>query len=177
MSNTVPIFNGANSAQPWYRQRWPWLLMLGPAIVVVAGIHTAWLAFSQQDALVAGDYYKQGMAINQDLRRDRVAASRKMEADLRYDAISGKLVGTMRSMGQPYKGNIRISLFHSTLPDKDVRLQVPVDAQGRFAVALPLLDRARWQVQIEGERLDWRLNAAWKWPEQQTVAFTATGTD
>jgi uncharacterized protein len=177
MSNTVPILNGASSAPPWYRQRWPWLLMLGPAIVVVAGIHTMWLAFSQQDALVAGDYYKQGMAINQDLRRDRVAASRKMAADLRYDAVSGKLVGTVRSMGQPYQGSVRISLFHSTLPDKDIHLQVPVDAHGRFAVALPLLDRARWQAQIEGERLDWRLNAVWKWPEQQAAVFTATGTD
>ena len=34
--STTPI-----STVPWYRQRWPWLLMLGPMVVVVAGISTA----------------------------------------------------------------------------------------------------------------------------------------
>ena len=27
-------------AKPWYREPWPWLLMLGPAVVVVAGFIT-----------------------------------------------------------------------------------------------------------------------------------------
>jgi uncharacterized protein len=177
MSGSVPIFNRTTTVSPWYRQPWPWLLMLGPAVVVVAGIHTVWLAFSQQDALVVGDYYKQGMAINQDLRRDRAAARMKMDAELRYDAVSGKLFGNVHSMGRPHGGNIRISLFHSTLPGKDIHLLAPVDSQGRFAVALPLLDMARWQVQIEGERADWRLNATWKWPQQHAVAFKADGAE
>ena len=29
--------------QPWYKERWPWILMAGPAIVVVAGVTTAWI--------------------------------------------------------------------------------------------------------------------------------------
>ena len=54
---------------PWYRQRWPWLLMLGPAIVVVAGIVTAVIAIETDDGLVTDDYYKRGLAINQTLER------------------------------------------------------------------------------------------------------------
>jgi hypothetical protein len=38
-----------------------------------ASIYTC-LAMATPDALVVGDYYKQGKAINQDLRRDIVAA-------------------------------------------------------------------------------------------------------
>jgi uncharacterized protein len=173
MQKTIPIPDSAAAAQPWYRQPWPWLLMLGPAIVIVAGVHTMMLAFSQQDALVVGDYYKQGLAINQDLRRDRVAASDRMEAELRYDAAAGKLLGVVRSGGHAYSGKLRISLFHSTLPGKDIHLQLPTDAQGRFSAALPMLDMARWQVQIEGERADWRLNTTWKWPEQHAVTLKA----
>ena len=30
----------------WYRHPWPWLLMAGPAIVVVAGLYTLFLAVS-----------------------------------------------------------------------------------------------------------------------------------
>jgi len=40
---------------PWYRHRWPWLIMLGPFLVVLAGSYTMWLAYSRQDALVVGE--------------------------------------------------------------------------------------------------------------------------
>jgi hypothetical protein len=38
------------------------------------------------------------------------------------------------------------------------------DANGDFSVALPLLERSRWQVVIESERRDWRLEGEWLWP-------------
>lgn len=164
------------AVQPWYRHRWPWLLMLGPFLVVVAGIHTTWLAFVRQDALVVGDYYKQGKAINQDLRRDRVAADMKLELDARYDAAAGKLIGNMRSFDRPYSGSVSINLVHSTRPEKDIRLLAVADGQGRFEVALPLLDMARWQVLVEGESRNWRLSSVWPWPQQQSIAIRADGT-
>ena len=40
------------ASKPWYREPWPWILMAGPAIVVVAGIATAWLAVRSNDGLV-----------------------------------------------------------------------------------------------------------------------------
>ena len=33
----------------WYKEPWPWLLMAGPAIVVVAGFFTLYLAISRPD--------------------------------------------------------------------------------------------------------------------------------
>ena len=39
--------------------------MSGPAIVVVAGIYTAYLAIVSNDGLVDDDYYKQGLAVSQ----------------------------------------------------------------------------------------------------------------
>ena len=160
--------------QPWYRHPWPWLLMLGPFLVVLAGIHTTWLAFSRQDALVVDDYYKQGKAINQDLRRDRIAADLKLELDARYNPASGRLEGQVRSLGQAYAGQLTISLVHSTRPEKDIHLQATTDTHGNFSVALPLLDMARWQVLVEGERRDWRLNGVWAWPQQQGIELRTT---
>ncbi len=81
--------------RPWYLEPWPWLLMLGPVIVMIAGFHTAWIAFSQQDALVVDVYYKQGKAINRDLRRDSAASRLGMAAALRYDANAGTLTGSV----------------------------------------------------------------------------------
>ena len=161
------------SAKPWYTHRWPWLLMLGPALVIVAGIHTTWLAFVKQDALVVDDYYKQGKAINQDLRRDRVAASLNMALHMAYDAAAGQLVGTISSLGQAQGGKLTLKLVHSTQPDKDMVLELRPDGQGKFSVDLPMLERARWQVLVEGEQRDWRLHGEWLWPQQKTLEIRA----
>lgn len=40
------------SPKPWWRQLWPWLLIAGPAIVVVAGIWTAWVAINGADPVI-----------------------------------------------------------------------------------------------------------------------------
>ena len=63
---------------PWYREPWPWLLMAGPAVVVVAGLFTAWLAVVHEDGLVADDYYKQGLGIN------KSSSAKKKRLPLRY---------------------------------------------------------------------------------------------
>lgn len=164
------------SQQPWYKHRWPWLLMLGPAIVVVAGVYTTYLAFSQPDALVVDDYYKQGKAINHDLRRDRAATAMELEAMLRYDPAGGKLVGSIASHKQPFSGKLHVTLVHSTQPSKDLKLLVQADQQGRFSISLPMLDIARWRVQIEGEQRDWRLSGDWMWPQQQQIDLQADPT-
>ncbi|RPI42555.1 MAG: hypothetical protein EHM59_17550, partial [Betaproteobacteria bacterium] len=51
--------------KPWYREPWPWLLMAAPAAAVLAGAVTLALAIQSYDGLVAEDYYKQGLAVNQ----------------------------------------------------------------------------------------------------------------
>ncbi len=157
--------------QPWYTHPWPWLLMLGPFLVILAGGYTSWLAFTQQDALVVGDYYKQGKAINQDLRRDKIAAALQLSATLYYDA--GQLVGTIQSGGKPFTGTLILSLNHATLPEKDLHLPIVADAQGNFHVALPALDLARWQVLLENEKRDWRLAANWIGPKHKKLLLQA----
>ena len=163
------------TATPWWRQRWPWLLMAGPALVVVAGTYTGWLAFSQQDALVVGDYYKQGKAINQDLRRDRLASSLGLSVSLGYDATQGLLAGQLRRNSDDHGRTERlfVHLSHATLPEKDIRLVVQPDEFGMFQINLPMLERSRWVVLVEGEKRDWRLAGTWSWPAQRGVTLSA----
>jgi hypothetical protein len=173
MQTTAPLADRINSSKPWYKHRWPWLLMLGPALVIVAGSYTIWLAVSHRDAMVVDDYYTRGKAINQDLRRDRVATSQGLAFSARLDPASDTLYGTLQSFGKPLAGKIRIHLAHATQPEKDINLLVQADQQGQFSVALPMLERARWQVLIESEQRDWRLNGEWQWPVQKSVAIQA----
>ncbi len=30
----------SSDKQPWYREPWPWILMAGPVIVIIAGVIT-----------------------------------------------------------------------------------------------------------------------------------------
>ena len=160
-------------AAPWYRQRWPWLLMLGPALVIVGGVNLGYVAYTQQDAMVVDDYYKQGKAINQDLRRDRVASALGLAFAAQYDARSEQLSGSITSHGKAHTTPFRLHLAHATQPQKDIVQDVVPDAQGRFSVALPLLERSRWQVVVEGTPREWRLAATWRWPQQTALDIRA----
>ncbi len=156
-----------STQQPWYRHRWPWLLMAGPFTVLVAGMITMWISFSGADALVVDDYYKQGKAINQDLRRDRAAASLGLQAALRYDANAGVVSGQLQ--GIKTSTPLTLMLVHPTVPEKDIKRNVVADASGAFSMTLPLLERAHWQVQVEDTQHQWRLQGAWLWPQQKNI--------
>jgi hypothetical protein len=167
----MQLASTATPATPWYTHRWPWLLMIGPASVLVAGSVATWLALGHPDAMVVDDYYKQGKAINQDLRRDRVASAMQLALHLRYEG--GRLRGRIESFGRPLGAPFTIHLAHPTLPQRDLSLLVRPDADGAFSVPLPVLEQTHWQVVVEGNLRDWRLARSWRWPRQQELAIVA----
>jgi hypothetical protein len=164
-----------NSSQitPWYRQRWPWLIMAGPFLVALAASYTFWLAASHPDALVVGDYYRRGQAINIDLRRDRLAAELGLRVNLRFNAALGQLSGNVMGPAASIGKVLHVHLIHATLPAKDLDLDVVPDLQGYFTLALTFLERARWQVVVESDQGEWRLAGVWSWPQQHSIVLMA----
>ncbi|MGE3346753.1 MAG: FixH family protein [Ramlibacter sp.] len=67
---TVPDSRAVPEA-PWWRHGYVWLVISGPALVVVAALATAFIAVTHPDALVAEDYYRQGIEINKTLAEQR----------------------------------------------------------------------------------------------------------
>lgn len=148
--------------EPWYTHRWPWFLMLGPATVLVGGAFVSWLAIGHPDALVVDDYYKQGKAINRDLRRDRAATALGLSLRAEYDARTGRLQGRLAARGNMAPATpFAIYLAHPTSPQRDLHLLVRPAADGAFTVSLPALERTHWQVVVEGGLRDWRLAKGW----------------
>ena len=47
MSTASPLHQPTVPAPPWHAQLWPWLLMAGPFIVLLAAGYTVWLAFAK----------------------------------------------------------------------------------------------------------------------------------
>jgi len=145
-------------AQPWYRERWPWILMAGPAIVVVAGIFTAWLAIRSDDGLVQDDYYKQGLAINQTLGRSDAAGRLGIDAELRLaDGRIRVLLG-----GQAGSGGLILRLVHPTRAGMDQSVNLAPVEPGVYEGWLQPLQSGRWHVLLESR--DWRLAGDWTLP-------------
>jgi hypothetical protein len=162
-----------DGAKPWYTHRWPWFLMLGPATVLAGGAYVTWLAVGHPDALVVDDYYKQGKAINQDLRRDRAATALGLSLHADYDPRAGRLAGRLAGKVAGPVAPFTIYLAHPTLPERDLRVFVRPAADGTFAVALPALERTHWQVVVEGSLRDWRLAKGWDGAAPLTIVADA----
>ena len=137
----------------WYREPWPWLLMAGPALVVVAGLFTAWLAVSHEDGLVADDYYKQGLAINKEIGREAHAASLRLNARVLFGSHR---VRVFVNGDAPPK--LILHLMHPTRVAFDRSVSLQAEGAGWYAAALEA-PGARYHVVLEDGARTWRLDA------------------
>jgi hypothetical protein len=142
---------------PWYREPWPWLLMSGPAVVVVAGFITLYLAVSGQDGLVVDDYYKQGKAINQALHRDDVARQAGLTAIVSFDQAQDRVRVTVKQAdGSRLTGPLTLSLVHATRSGFDNVVNLSPTENG-YVGKLPALRTGKWNVLLEDKEKQWRL--------------------
>lgn len=141
-----------NTVNPWYRERWPWILMSGPAAVIVAGVITTWIAFATSDGLVADDYYKRGLGVNAVLKREQAAQQRGIEA--RVERAGTKVRVRLRGTEPPV---LFLNLVHATRAGYDVRLRLERAPDGGYAAALPPMPAGHWRAVIDDPRGEWRI--------------------
>jgi len=154
------------SASPWYRHRWPWILMSGPAIVVVAGIGTAVLAIRTSDGVVADDYYKQGLAINEVLGREEHAKVLGIAANVQFNEEGTRVRATLTSRA-PSPSRLRLSLIHPTRAGEDQVVSLVPVAPGLFEGQLEAPHAGHWGVQLEDGASTWRLEGTWQTGQAQ----------
>lgn len=147
---------------PWYREPWPWLLMAGPAAVVVAGAVTIWLAVSGADGLVDDDYYKQGLEVNHRKHRDAAALAAGMSVVAKLGADGRSVTLDYRAAGVQVKPPVvNLHLAHPTRSGQDVDLALPLGADGLYRGALAESVAGRWHVTIDDPTKTWRLHGRW----------------
>jgi uncharacterized protein len=155
-----PSMKISSPPKPWYREPWPWLLMVGPALVIVAGVFTAWLAIQSDDGLVADDYYKQGLAINRTLERNDVARSGQYRARIHIDHASNMIrVELFALTALPQE--IKLTLVNATRAGRDRIAVLTRSADGVYAGTLPDVPPGRWRVLLEDASGIWRLSGGW----------------
>ena len=152
----------------WYKEPWPWLLMAGPAIVVVAGFITFYLAQVNAADLVSDYYSKDGKHIDIQLHRDEEALKRHIAAQVLVspDNNAAKvLVSGDFDAAQP----LNLVLMHPAKKAYDQTVKL-LPAQGGVAsgnkheysaVFKPLPDANHWYVRLEDAAGKWRVEDKW----------------
>lgn len=146
------------AAQPWFREPWPWLLMAGPFVVIVAAFVTAWIAISSNDGLVADDYYKKGLAVDQTLAKSRLADELGIVAKLRLasDKVEIRLTSN-KGEAAAAPASLRVTLSHPTRAGLDQSAELGASESLVYIGQLRLPASGHWLVLIEDDAQTWRL--------------------
>ena len=144
---------------PWYREPWPWLLMAGPATVLVAGAITTWIAFATSDGLVAQDYYKQGLAVNRLIEKEERAARLGLRGRVE---LPGDRHRVRVNLDGADPAQLLLHFAHATRQGHDLALRLARVGPGRYEAAVPgELPAGRWNLSMEAPGGEWRLTGAW----------------
>lgn len=158
---------------PWYKERWTWLLMLMPATAIVAGFITLWLAITSYDGLVADDYYKQGLAINQTLARANAAQEQGLVAQVKFSADE-LAVGLAARPGVELPSRLLVTLAHPTKGGLDQQLALERSGDLYRGAVRAALSSAHWKVLIEDESRSWRLSGTAFLPTETEIRIDSS---
>ena len=146
----------------WYRQFWPWFLIILPASVVVASMVTIWLALERPHHMVVDDYYKEGKAINQSLARSELAGQLGLSASLNLQRTTEAATEQLQIDLIGLSGNmpeiLQLKLIHPANSGQDIVLELHRVDEGVYR-AKHDMPRQRWYIQLTGTHGDktWRL--------------------
>ena len=155
---------------PWYRQPWPWLLIIPPGGAVIGGILTIILAVQSPNAMVVDDYYKEGLAINQQKHRLDKAGELHLSAFLRSDGQHLEL--TMDGNAQAEE-ELMLQFIHATRADLDHSVQLKSLGDGRYSAPAPALPAGIWYLRLQSADMSWEIRARVKTGEKFQARLSA----
>lgn len=142
--------------EPWYRQFWPWFLIALPGSVVIAGLTTLYIANRHADDLVVDEYYKDGLAINQQLERQDKAAALGLEAGI---TILDRRI-QVRLADDRYGETIQLRLSHPLEADRDFSVILNPVAPGLYVAEAPAAPGPNWHWTLDSSDGGWRLDGS-----------------
>jgi hypothetical protein len=169
-----PKSESAAAGRPWYRERWPWLLMLMPGLAVVGGIFTAYLAVTTNHALVVDEYWREGKAINRSLAKEAHAQALGLQLRLK-PTPEGLQLKVDDAQGRPWASPspVRVHWIHPTFAGRDAQTLAYPLGDGKYLASqfsqFKWPAEGRWQVMVEDSGGAWRAKATWSASEKEVV--------
>jgi hypothetical protein len=147
-------------ATPWYRQFWPWFIMVPPAASVIGGFLTFFLA-GGEPSMVVDDYGRIAMATEQRAERARHAEELGLAARIMLDSDpSGSiqqvtLTLTQRAGAGDQTGDLVLKLIHPLLEEQDLTILL-TGSRGQYVGRLER-PPGRYYVSLTDLAGTWRL--------------------
>ncbi|GHE83867.1 FixH family protein [Thalassotalea profundi] len=150
----------------WYKEPWAWLVFILPFTAVVAGIATFIIANSAPDALVVGDYYKKGKAINLELTKVKLAQKlgMKFALQLQDNQLIIKPTGIEKKFPL-----LNVNFYHPTLEDKDFYLALTPDGNGYFRHKFDESITGKWRITLTSFEDTWKIQNVITLPQSQFI--------
>jgi hypothetical protein len=166
-----------DDTKPWYQQFWPWFLIGLPTAVVMACFYTVYLAVDHPLSIVKEDYYKEGLAINQDQRR--YARARELQMAARCSRVGSHIECEFISGLEALGGDpLQLQLMHPVNSDKDIHLSLhPLDPSRYQSDELDapvtdsLVNEQRWYAYLESVPGKWALQTEGSLAENTPLRF------
>jgi hypothetical protein len=155
MKSRASSFPAERPARRWYREPWPWLLMAGPFVAIVASLASAWLALKSDDGVVAQDYYQQGLRINQRLKHAAANAERELGATITVGAGGAVRVHMEGGGTGAAPQSLRLTLARPASSTHDRIVILKPGPDGDYVGVLGAQKPGRWVVTLESGA--WRL--------------------
>ena len=127
--------------QPWYREPWPWLLMAGPLAAV-----------ANDDPLVADNDYKEGLAINRVLERDRAASRDGYRAQVLFSEDRTRVRVYLTATSNVLPERLALRLVHPTRAELDRTVGLKATQAGWYEGAVDKLEGVARDGRLTGQR-------------------------
>ena len=112
--------SAVTASNPWYRHRWPWIIIGMLACSVSLTVAMVTIAVDNPDNLVNDNYYEAGKGINRSLDRELLAQSLKLRATVSLDDVTGE--ADLRLTGNSQPETLILNLISPTQPEKDRKI-------------------------------------------------------
>ena len=144
----------------WYREPWPWLLLAAPALAVGASVATAVVAFRGADSLVAVDYYRKGVTINEELARGAQARALGLRITAHWNRAESQLdLDLQGGSARERPAVLDVALIDPARAEFDHRLEAHQVSADHYRASVGPWAMRHWTV--VAETASWRLSGVW----------------
>jgi len=151
----------------WYKQFWPWFLIVVPLTSMVLSFSMMNLAFNSEDSMVIDDYYKEGRAIN--LKIQKLQQAKVLNIATKTQVFSDYVEVTFVS-GAPDNGEaLTLDFLHSTQKYKDFSVTLLRDANGTYRAPFTSEVSGKWKLSLHPFDENWKIQKVVSLP--QTNSF------
>lgn len=158
----------------WYKQFWPWFLLVPLIVTVIVGITMLTLSIKYFDGTVNDNYYKEGLAINQVLQKDKAAVELNMAASMKVDELTGEVVLSLSGQLTSWPDKLKLEMVHPTRAVLDYGITLSQVSQNHYRGQLEKIPQNFWYMDISPvESDDWRIKGGSKFPAPEGVSMKA----